>query len=109
MRNDFGISEKSFRLLLETLQKFSDDIEEAVIFGSRALGNYKNGSDIDIALKGKNLNFDKILKISTILNREISSPYKFDVVNYSEIENDDLKNHINKFGKEINFKNKLYG
>ncbi|HKI88264.1 MAG TPA: nucleotidyltransferase domain-containing protein, partial [Draconibacterium sp.] len=49
-----GISTKSFQLLLNALSEFSS-IETACIYGSRAIGNYKKGSDIDLVLFGKSI------------------------------------------------------
>jgi predicted nucleotidyltransferase len=74
-------------------------IEEAIIFGSRAKGNFKEYSDVDIALKGGNINHSTITHISYILNEETTMPYKFDVVNYHSIHNKDLVEHIDRVGK----------
>ncbi len=49
------------------MQKFSA-VEQAVIFGSRAKGNYKKGSDVDIAILGKDIDDKLTSKISYILN-----------------------------------------
>ncbi|MEW5845474.1 MAG: nucleotidyltransferase domain-containing protein [Bacteroidota bacterium] len=50
----FGISEKSYLLIIDVLKSYPE-VEAAIIFGSRAKGNYKNGSDIDLALIGESL------------------------------------------------------
>ncbi|MFC4769479.1 nucleotidyltransferase domain-containing protein [Effusibacillus consociatus] len=50
--NQFGISEKSFQLLLDTFMQYTQ-VEEVILFGSRAKGNCKKGSDIDLAIKIK--------------------------------------------------------
>lgn len=94
---NFGLSEKSYNLILKTLQNFSE-IEKAIIFGSRAMGNYKKGSDIDLAIKGKNVNFDTVLKLHSLLDQELPLPYFFDIVDYNDLENKNLKEHIEKFG-----------
>ncbi len=94
---NFGLSEKSYNLILETLQKFPE-IEKTIIFGSRAMGNYKKGSDVDLAIKGKNVNFDTVLKLHSILEQDLPLPYFFDIVDYKELENENLKEHIEKFG-----------
>lgn len=47
-----GLIESDIRYITITLAKF-DEIECGIIFGSRAIGNYKRGSDIDLAIKGK--------------------------------------------------------
>ncbi len=101
MNNNFGISDKTFTMLINTLKLFKKDIDEVIIFGSRALKNFKKGSDIDIAIKGKNLDFNQILKIRTILNQKILSPYKFDVVHYDNIKSMEFKKQIDLYGKKI--------
>jgi len=96
----FGISEKSYNLILSVL-KNHPEIDEVIIFGSRVLGNYKNGSDIDIALKGEELTSSLVDKIKIELNETLPIPYYLDVVDYNSISNRELKEHIDRFGKKI--------
>lgn len=100
MDNKFGLKQTDLDAVISILEKYSD-IESAVIFGSRAKGNYKNGSDVDIAVKGKSLNFDLINQISYLLNEESLMPYKFDILNYHTIDNQDLLEHIDRAGIEF--------
>lgn len=100
MNNPYGISDKSYNLLLETIASFTG-IEKAVIFGSRAMGNYKKGSDIDIAIFGKHINFDIISRLQTILNQQLPIPYHVDVVHFDTIENKELQDHITTVGIKI--------
>lgn len=74
------------------------DMEEALIFGSRAMGNYKPGSDVDIALKG-NLNPDSVISIAAELNEQLPLPYRFDVIEYSSISQKPLIEHVDQHGK----------
>ena len=96
----FGISEKSYLLIIDVLKSYPE-VETAIIFGSRAKGNYKNGSDIDLALIGESLNSKIILYIAGILNEGIPIPYHVDVVNYHSISTPELKEHIDRVGKEF--------
>lgn len=96
----FGISDRSYTLILNAFSDFSE-IDEVILFGSRAKGNYSNGSDIDIAIKGSRINFSTILKISSKLNEDIPVPYYFDVIDYSKISNQNLRNHITWVGKVL--------
>ena len=75
----YGLSERSFELMQDAF-RFFDEIESVIIFGSRAMGNYKKGSDVDIAVKGKNVNHDVIGALHTRLNEELPLPYFFDVI-----------------------------
>ncbi|MBA4166416.1 MAG: nucleotidyltransferase domain-containing protein [Chitinophagaceae bacterium] len=76
-------------------------VRQALIFGSRAKGNYRPGSDVDIVLKGENITSQITAHISFLLNDEGLLPYKFDVLNYYTIDNKDLIDHINRVGKII--------
>ena len=95
---NYGITEKSFRLILEGLNHYPE-IEKALIFGSRAIGNYKNGSDIDLALYGSDVTEETIRGLRTRLNEELPIPYYFDIIHYENINNQELKEHIDTMGK----------
>lgn len=95
--NPFGISDKSYQLLTETLME-CPQIEEVIIFGSRAMGNYKQGSDIDLALKGSNCTPGFILDLKGYINEELPIPYYVDIVHYDTIRNVELKEHIDRIG-----------
>lgn len=103
---EFGLEKEDIDLIIRSVKKFSD-VNEAIIFGSRAMGNYKPASDIDIALKG-DLQFGTTGSISTFLNDEAPAfPYKVDVINYDLISNVELKKHIDTLGKSIYKKESL--
>lgn len=91
----FGLKQDNIDLIKEVLQDFSV-VEQALIFGSRAMGNYKRGSDIDIAIKGKRVKNDTVSRINYLLNEEIPLPYFFDVVHYESISNVDLLRHVDQ-------------
>lgn len=96
----FGISDKSFTALLDALQE-ARDIDVAILFGSRALGNFRPGSDIDIAVRGKHLSARGAADLSNLLNEKLPLPYLFDIVHYDTINNADLKEHIDQVGVVI--------
>lgn len=98
--SEFGFKNGDLSTILAVFKK-EKLIEQAIIFGSRAKGNYKNGSDVDIALKGNNLSDNIAAHIASLLNEDTLMPYKFDVLNYHTIINKDLQDHINRVGKII--------
>jgi predicted nucleotidyltransferase len=100
MNNNFGIYDTSFLSILKTIKEI-DEIEKAIIFGSRAMGNYKKGSDIDLAIIGKNVNYKIITHLSNVLNEELPIPYYTDVLDYNSLSNIELKEHIDIEGKVI--------
>ena len=94
----FGLKNKDIEEIVSLLEDFPE-VEQAIIFGSRAMGNYKNGSDVDIAIVGQEANFTIALKIGGILNEDTFMPYHFDVLSLRANTNKDLANHINRRGK----------
>ena len=92
----FGLTQNELLKITKVLQTFPE-VDRGMIFGSRALGTFKQGSDIDIALFGKDLS-DIITQISYQLNYETTLPYFFDLVNYNEISHPELKDHIDRVG-----------
>lgn len=63
METRFGLLSSDLDTLIKMLHNYSA-VGYACIFGSRAKGNFRKGSDVDIALKGKSLNFDILSQIS---------------------------------------------
>ena len=94
-----GLSPKELEILQNVFKKF-DDIKEVILFGSRALGTHKTASDIDLAIKG-NVNINTLSKLKYTLEEDTNLPYFFDVVIYDNLENMELKKHIDDFGKII--------
>jgi len=76
-------------------------IDSVYLFGSRAIGNFDRGSDIDLAILGETINAETISTLATQLNEDSNLPYFIDLVNYSEIENEELKAHIDRVGLRI--------
>lgn len=75
-----------------------DQIEEIILYGSRAKGKFKPGSDIDLTLKGKDLNLKMLNKVGLDLD-DLNLPYTFDISIYNRITNSDLIEHIRRVGK----------
>lgn len=76
-------------------------VKNAILFGSRAKGNFRKGSDIDIALTGESITFQDVSRLSYLLNEETNLPYKIDLLNYHTITEPDLKAHVDRIGIEI--------
>lgn len=90
-----GLSEKHFQLIVETLKQ--TDIDRAVVFGSRAKGNWRENSDIDIAVFGEGVNVGSLVAQLD----ELPMPYKFDIVDYNSINSCALREHIDRVDIEI--------
>ena len=103
--NQFGLKQSDLTYIIKTLSRF-DTINKAIIFGSRAKGNYRNGSDVDIAIKG-DIDFRTVARLSYLLNEESFMPYRFDIVNYNRTKHSKLKEHIDRVGIIIYAKDML--
>lgn len=97
---DFGLKRRDMDEILMTISNYKE-VESALIFGSRAKGTFKKGSDIDLALKGSELHHKIIKEISIQLNEYIPIPFFVDVIDYSHLKKKELKKHIEVFGKLI--------
>jgi predicted nucleotidyltransferase len=100
----FGISEVDMDYIVNTISDFAE-VERAMIFGSRAMGNYKKGSDIDIALIGEKINFTTVAMIKEKLQEESPMPYLFDIVDVTHSNSEALKAHIQEYGIELYSRN----
>ena len=75
-------------------------VREAVLYGSWAQGTPKFGSDIDIALKGSELNLQILNRISRDLDDQLI-PNAIDLCIYDRINDPDVLDHIQRVGKTI--------
>ena len=95
-----GLSETELSTLREVFTKF-DAIEEVILFGSRARGTHQKASDVDLAIKGKNIDLDTLAKLKYTLEEQTNLPYFFDVVIYDKISDNALKKAIDEGGERI--------
>lgn len=91
-----GLSEDTVQKLLDVFASFPQ-VDEAILYGSRAKGNYGPGSDIDITLKGKELDLSIMNEISLKVD-DLLLPYIVDLSIYDQIDNPELVNHIQRIG-----------
>lgn len=96
----FGLKNSDFEYIVKLLDN-TKEVEQASIFGSRAAGNYRKGSDVDIAIIGKKINFSIAAHLNFVLEEESPMPYFFDIVNYTGLKNKNLRSMIKRSGKII--------
>ena len=75
-------------------------VEKAVLYGSRAKGNFKAGSDIDLTLHGTALTPVLVATIAEALD-DLLLPYTIDLSMFDAIENDELREHIHRVGLDF--------
>lgn len=95
----YGIKEEQWDKLLSTFAAYPK-IERVVLYGSRAKGNYKPYSDVDITLYGQELTSSDISKLSLAID-DLLLPYQFDISIFHTLQNPDLIDHINRVGMEV--------
>lgn len=93
----YGLKDSSAQKISEVFSRFPQ-VEKAVLYGSRAKGNYKNGSDIDLTLRGgKDLTPNILCKIMEELD-ELLLPYSFDLSIFHDISDPEVREHIQRVG-----------
>ncbi len=97
MSLNFGLSQTVIQNII-SIFKNHKHVNEVIIYGSRAMGNFRPGSDIDLTIKGDNLILDDQLKIENEID-DLDLPYKIDLSLFHMIDNIDLIDHINRRGK----------
>lgn len=93
----YGLKDIHIKKIQSVFAGYSN-IEKAVLYGSRAKKNYRNGSDIDLTLVGESLDLSTLLKIENEID-DLLLPYKIDLSLFHKIENPQLMNHIIRVGK----------
>ena len=95
----WGLKEETIQKIRDVFSQFPE-IKEVRIFGSRALGNYKAGSDVDLALYGDGP-LSCTVRVSALLNQELPLPYHFDMVDYTTVKMPEFLEHINQVSQLI--------
>lgn len=78
----------------------NERIERVVLYGSRAKGNYKPFSDVDITLEGSELTHNDLSRLSLAID-DLLLPYQFDISIFHTLKNEALIDHIRRMGITI--------
>ena len=97
--NEFGLETMEMDKIIMSIASI-DGVDKAVIYGSRAKGNYKPFSDVDISLVGKSLSYSDLLRLHSIID-DLLLPYEIDLNIFDLIQNENLKEHILRCGRVI--------
>jgi predicted nucleotidyltransferase len=93
----YGLSDAQRQEIIQFIAAYPE-VEEAILFGSRALGTYKPASDVDIALKGPGVTASLAARLKFDIEEDTYLPYFFDFVAYPTITREALKAHIDGKG-----------
>ena len=91
----YGISQNAITKIKSVLFSLKG-VEQVVLYGSRAKGNYMEGSDIDLTVKG-NISYNDLINLSVNLD-DLNLPWKIDLSLYNQINNKELLDHIDRVG-----------
>jgi uncharacterized protein len=75
-------------------------IDTVLIYGSRAKGNYRTGSDIDLTIKANEMSFAEFMQIENQID-DLMLPYTVDLSQYKKLDNTELIAHIDRVGLVI--------
>jgi predicted nucleotidyltransferase len=92
----FGLKDDVVGRIREVFALFPE-VNEVILYGSRAKGNFKPYSDIDLTIIGDNLSHTILNKIREKLD-DLLLPVTFDISIYSQIISKDLLDHIERVG-----------
>ncbi len=93
---EFGLPASTLSCIRRILAA-NPHVEKAILYGSRAKGNYKPGSDIDLTLLGAELGYPDLAGIAAQLE-ESPIPYLVDLSLFAHIDNPNLTEHIARVG-----------
>lgn len=93
----FGLKKTVVEKVRSVLSDF-EPIEEAILYGSRAMGTHRNGSDIDLTLKVRDEVPTSLLGDVIEAIDRLDLIYSFDISIYSQIKNENLLSHIDRVG-----------
>lgn len=95
----YGLSDLTINDLRNVFHKYPD-IKEVVIFGSRAKGNYREGSDIDLALIGEDIT-PKLLSDLDLQIEDWGLLYKVDILDFKKHKTTPIGEHISRVKKHF--------
>lgn len=93
----YGLSDETIEKISSVLARHPA-VEKAVLYGSRAKGSYKPGSDIDLSLHGATLTLKDLGDIDSELD-DLLPPYSFDLLIFETLNHVNLREHIDRVGK----------
>lgn len=93
----YGLSDTTIEKICDVLSRHPS-VEKAVLYGSRAKGTFKPGSDIDLSLHGATISMSEMGDIYSELD-DLLLPYTIDLLIFDTLNHVDLREHIERVGK----------
>ena len=99
MTNTFGLSDSALSSIVSAIASVRN-VSRALIYGSRAKGNCRDNSDIDITLEGENLTVTDLATLDERLDN-LLLPWQIDLSIKARITNAELLAEIERWGKVV--------
>ena len=93
----FGLSDTVIQELHDVFRRYAN-IEKVLIFGSRSKGNYRAGSDIDLAVVGKDIDYNLLLTLQCEID-DLEMLYSIDLLDYQKQKGTPIGDHIDRVGQ----------
>jgi len=93
----YGLSDEIIEQIRGVLARHPS-VEKAVLYGSRAKGTFKPGSDIDLSLHGASITLQELGNIDFDLD-DLLLPYTIDLLVFDTLKHVNLREHIERVGK----------
>lgn len=93
----FGLSDTVIKELQDVFRRHAN-IKKVLIFGSRSKGNYRVGSDIDLAVIGNDIDYSQILSILCEID-DLDLLYSVDLLDYQKKKGSSIGDHIDRVGQ----------
>lgn len=95
----YGLPDEAIEEIRTVLAQYPE-VEKAILYGSRAMGNFRPGSDIDLTLTGEKLTHDHLLGIMSDLD-DLLLPWMIDLSLFAELNHPGLLEHIKRVGLTV--------
>jgi len=95
----FGIQEEALDKIVRVLAT-APKVERVILYGSRAKGTFRAGSDIDLCLEAPDLDYQALLHLENELD-DLLLAWKIDLALKHRIDNPELRSHIDRMGKVV--------
>ena len=93
----FGLNAEVITKIQHIFERYPQ-VDKAIIYGSRAKGNDRPGSDIDLTLFGKDIDQPLCSDIAAEID-DLLLPYMIDLSVFEQLDNSDLQEHIMRVGQ----------
>lgn len=91
-----GLDFETQKKMIHIFEKYQQ-IDKVILYGSRAKGSYRPGSDIDLTVVSSQLSLSELFQIENEID-DLLLPYKIDLSIFQQIDNPGLIDHIHRVG-----------